>query len=210
MPRSRWFLVLFAGVTNIGVLLLPCFVVGWPTENDLPRLLMFLCLATLFCVGDALAPDNFFAPPNSVPSSTPDEARQRTLALATGMTLLAIFWLTVVAIAQHGSSPLWPIGGCAMLTGVLLRWAAIRTLGRQFRTEISIPADHQLIVTGVYRWLRHPSEFGLLLISAGAGAFAGSWIGLLLTVGLLYPLMRLRLRCEEAELIAAWGEQYSR
>jgi len=57
-----------------------------------------------------------------------------------------------------------------LLSGVTLRALAVRTLGRNFRTEI-VGVDNALVRSGVYRFLRHPSETGLLAASLGARFF---------------------------------------
>jgi protein-S-isoprenylcysteine O-methyltransferase Ste14 len=54
-----------------------------------------------------------------------------------------------------------------------------RHLGRFFRFETSIQKDHELIVSGPYSVVRHPSYTGLILILAGLFPWLlskGSWI----------------------------------
>ena len=54
-----------------------------------------------------------------------------------------------------------------------------RHLGRFFRFEASIQKDHELIVSGPYSIVRHPSYTGILLIFGGLFPWylsRGSWI----------------------------------
>ena len=54
-----------------------------------------------------------------------------------------------------------------------------RHLGRFFRFEVSIQKDHELIVSGPYSVVRHPSYTSLILIFAGWYPWhlgKGSWI----------------------------------
>jgi protein-S-isoprenylcysteine O-methyltransferase Ste14 len=47
-----------------------------------------------------------------------------------------------------------------------LVWSAVRYLGRQWRIQAGLFADHQLVSTGPYRMVRHPiyvSMFGMLI-----------------------------------------------
>ena len=70
-------------------------------------------------------------------------------------------------------------GALLCLSGSRIRRWTFRELGRFFRFDISIQRDHQLIMTGPYAYVRHPSYTGLLLATAGwlAWTFApGSWV----------------------------------
>jgi len=49
--------------------------------------------------------------------------------------------------------------------GVILRWLAVRKLGRDFKLTIETP--DRIVTTGIYRYMRHPSYFGSLLIILG-------------------------------------------
>ena len=62
--------------------------------------------------------------------------------------------------------------------------------------------------SGPYKWIRHPSYTGLLLIAAGFGLAVGNWLAL--AVGLLLPLPGIlwRIRVEEAELERVLGAAY--
>jgi protein-S-isoprenylcysteine O-methyltransferase Ste14 len=50
---------------------------------------------------------------------------------------------------------------------------------------------------GPYRWVRHPSEAGTLLIALGLSALTASPAALGLTLGLLAPLVLIRCRRED-------------
>ena len=66
-----------------------------------------------------------------------------------------------------------------MVLGIWIRLMTYRHLGRFFRFETSIQKDHELIVSGPYSVVRHPSYTGLILILAGLFPWylgTGSWI----------------------------------
>src|SRR5229473_512333 len=48
--------------------------------------------------------------------------------------------------------------------GIALRWWSFRTLGRYFTFTVMTSANQPVITTGPYRFVRHPSYAGLLLI----------------------------------------------
>ena len=71
------------------------------------------------------------------------------------------------------------IGLTLMVSGTWIRLMAYRHLGRFFRFEASIQKDHELIVSGPYSVVRHPSYTSLILISGGMFPWhlsKGSWI----------------------------------
>lgn len=92
--------------------------------------------------------------------------------------------------------------------GIIVRISAIVVLGRHFTVDVAIHKDHQLITRGPYRWLRHPSYTGVLLVVASFGAIARSWPAA--AIGILPVLLVLvvRIRVEERALAAAFGEAW--
>ena len=85
----------------------------------------------------------------------------------------------VPGAALPGSQWLWVVLGCAVgLTGVTLRWWAIRTLGNQFTRNLQVGLDHELVVDGPYRYVRHPSYTGAILMLAGVGLGLGNALSL--------------------------------
>jgi len=71
------------------------------------------------------------------------------------------------------------IGLISILLGAWIRLMTYRHLGRFFRFETSIQKDHELIVSGPYSVVRHPSYTGLILIFGGLFPWnlsKGSWI----------------------------------
>jgi protein-S-isoprenylcysteine O-methyltransferase Ste14 len=99
-------------------------------------------------------------------------------------------------------------GFVLIMAGVALRQSAAEALGRHFTVGLSLFADHELIVTGPYRWLRHPNYAGLLLVALGTAMMVWSphAAGLAL-VGWL-PLALMRIAKEERELHALLGPAY--
>jgi protein-S-isoprenylcysteine O-methyltransferase Ste14 len=80
--------------------------------------------------------------------------------------------------------------------GVGLRVAAVTALRQRFVTDIRV--DGPLVASGIYRWLRHPSEIGLLLMGVGTPLLLGaSWSSA--CGGLcLVPISWWRMRREDA------------
>jgi len=70
--------------------------------------------------------------------------------------------------------------GCTFATlGGFIRYQCFRTLGRFFTYEVTIRDDHQLVTSGPYAWVRHPSYTSGIACCVGMGicyASPGSWM----------------------------------
>jgi protein-S-isoprenylcysteine O-methyltransferase Ste14 len=100
------------------------------------------------------------------------------------------------------------VGIMIFSVGEALRVGAKMALGRYFTYTVMTSGDQPVITDGPYRFLRHPSYTGVLLIAVGAGATWGNWLGLAgLTsttlVGLIY-----RIHIEEKALLEELGDRY--
>ena len=99
-------------------------------------------------------------------------------------------------------------GLCLCVLGLTLRWYAIIYLGRFFTVNVAIATDHRLIDSGPYRWIRHPSYAGGLLIVLGFGLCMGNIASLLIFMTCFLIACLRRIQVEEQALIEAFGGQY--
>ena len=92
--------------------------------------------------------------------------------------------------------------------GLAVRLWAVMTLGGSFSTFVQVDAGQAVVSRGPYRWVRHPSYTGLLLIALGFGLGARNWLSLLICT--VVPLLGLlpRMAIEESEMTRVLGEQY--
>lgn len=194
------------------VLILPSLFVGAPLQA-LGSLAcsLFLFLATVFCITEIVTPssrcDEAWPP-------MPDQGPGHRFAYLGGATLLVVFWVSLgthlqsfaVAEAQNGL----PVcaGSLVMTVGIGLRSAAMRVLGAYFVSEPRVRREQSLIRCGLYRYLRHPSETGLLCVAVGGALLLQSLTGLCVVVGFLLPVTLLRIREEERVLLCGFGEAY--
>jgi len=127
-----------------------------------------------------------------------------------GLVSAVLIARNVPGATLPGSQWIWVVLGCAVgLAGVTLRWWAIRTLGRQFTRNLQVGSDHDLVVGGPYRYVRHPSYTGAILMLAGVGLGLGNALGLaaclvLSTIGYIQRIPR-----EEELLSRELGEPYT-
>ncbi|WP_159474708.1 isoprenylcysteine carboxylmethyltransferase family protein [Dyadobacter sp. 3J3] len=134
---------------------------------------------------------------------------------------LLIIWITVVAtiilamyISINYYFPIYPniiiryIGLGIIVLGIVLRIAAVLSLGKFFTVDVTIREDHKLKKDGVYKYLRHPSYFASLLSFIGFGLSINSWPGLILIVIAVMAVFIFRIKIEEKILIGQFGDEY--
>jgi protein-S-isoprenylcysteine O-methyltransferase Ste14 len=146
-------------------------------------------------------------------SDSPDRGSMRVIVLGgqVGMwlaVLLSGFGPTVMPAAWR--VPCVWIGLVLLVLGSLLRRHCWRILGEFFTGDVRARADQPVIDTGAYRWVRHPSYSGGLLIFTGLGVAFGNWLSLALLVGTTIAVYIYRVRVEEKTLLATIGEPYAR
>jgi protein-S-isoprenylcysteine O-methyltransferase Ste14 len=92
--------------------------------------------------------------------------------------------------------------------GLAMRAWSIATLGGAFRTTVEVDPGQAVVSGGPYRWIRHPSYAGLLLILAGFGPALGNWLSLAACLVFPLPALVRRIQVEEAELNGVLGDAY--
>ena len=110
--------------------------------------------------------------------------------------------------AIHGA-PWMRIASLLLLAaGLFIRLSAIYTLGRSFSANVAIHDTQKLNQSGLFRYMRHPSYTGMLLIFLALGLGQHNWLSIVLM--LVPPALALlyRIHVEEAALTNAFGEQY--
>lgn len=110
---------------------------------------------------------------------------------------------------------IWVIDGDAvrwtgfvlLVSGGVLRLWPVFVLGRRFSGLVAIQRDHELVTTGIYRYVRNPSYLGLLINSVGWALVFRAAAGVLIAILLLIPLLA-RIRAEERLLAEHFGAEY--
>lgn len=137
-----------------------------------------------------------------------DRATRILIAAAIGGAI-ALSLVTAKAVPSlRIPGPYRAAGLIVMWLGLAIRVWAVAALGRAFRTTVEVDPGQAIVSSGPYRWVRHPSYTGLLLILAGFGLALGNWLPLAICVALPLPALLRRIRVEEAELTRVLGEPY--
>ncbi len=123
--------------------------------------------------------------------------------------LLAALASKVTATAFSYGLVIFSVSLAIAWAGIALRWWSFRTLGRYFTFTVMTSANQPVITNGPYRFLRHPSYAGLLLIIAGIGFSYRNWLSIACLI--FFPLIGFvyRIRVEEAALSATLGDAYT-
>jgi protein-S-isoprenylcysteine O-methyltransferase Ste14 len=99
------------------------------------------------------------------------------------------------------------IGLLLFITGLTIALVAVGTLKRFYLSTLVIREGHRLISHGIYRYMRHPIYFGVIMMCFGAPVYAPSLYGFFVMSALI-PLFLIRIRIEEAMLIEEFGDAY--
>src|SRR5690349_12753114 len=101
--------------------------------------------------------------------------------------------------------------GCALFgLGLALLWYSIVYLGRFFTVNVAIHSGHEIIDTGPYARIRHPSYTGALLAFLGLALTLTNWLSLVLIVVPIFWAFSRRISVEETALASALGSPYTR
>jgi protein-S-isoprenylcysteine O-methyltransferase Ste14 len=106
--------------------------------------------------------------------------------------------------------PKWLGFPSAMLYGfgVWLFFRAHADLGKYWSPGLEIKADHQLITTGVFKWVRHPMYAAFVAIAVAQVFMLQNWIVGPAFLVMAIPFYLHRVQREERQLIGHFGEEY--
>ena len=110
---------------------------------------------------------------------------------------------------QFGSAGLIVAGLLVMWTGLAVRIWAIVVLGKSFWTTVEVDAGQKVVDSGPYRWVRHPSYTGILLLMVGLSLVYGNWPALAILLVLPVGVLIHRIFVEEAVLTEVMGRAYT-
>ncbi len=148
-----------------------------------------------------------------------DRGSLRLLMAVIGISV-GLAWLAKRALPQANFDVLLDLGPtalkcvyaaglCLFAAGLGLRWYAMAYLGRLFTFDVAVAADHRVIDSGPYRYVRHPAYTGSLLTFLGLGLCDGNLVALLVLVTPIALAFLRRIAIEEAALTEALGARYS-
>ncbi len=102
----------------------------------------------------------------------------------------------------------FPIAGAVLsVLGLAVAiWARVY-LGRNWSGYVTYKKDHELVMTGPYRFIRHPIYAGMILMFLGTFLYYGLWC-ILVIYTIVTAMFIWRIKKEEAIMIKLFGEKY--
>lgn len=132
------------------------------------------------------------------------------------MPIIVLVFLVIIAVTftdfflhpRVANILLLSLGVFLSIIGIIIRLVAQANLGKNFSYEAVIYTDHELVKTGIHKYVRHPMYTGLFLLVVGLLIAMQSYIGLIVAVATLIPLGIYRISVEEKILKKKFGEEY--
>jgi protein-S-isoprenylcysteine O-methyltransferase Ste14 len=89
-----------------------------------------------------------------------------------------------------------------------IRLIAIKTLNTHFTYAVKILDNHQLITSGIYKYIRHPSYSGQLLIILGSGIAFSNYVSIVIIFIPFFLAVLYRISIEETVLMNYFTDAY--
>jgi protein-S-isoprenylcysteine O-methyltransferase Ste14 len=140
-----------------------------------------------------------------------DAGSLRLIVRGMWVALIAAFPLSLVEAARMAETTATitlSIGTVLLIAGSVLRRLCWRTLGRYFTGDVQVRPDQPVIDHGPYRWVRHPSYTGGMIMFAGVGVALSNWLSLFVLVITSVAVYSYRVAVEERVLIETIGPAY--
>jgi len=139
---------------------------------------------------------------NTDGKKTSDSATCLIYGFGQALTFLTALWFPsawrMPNVAHFAGMTIFLFGGCYRL------WA-VRTLGEFYSHRVRTVSQHQIVVSGPYRFTRHPAYAGMIIANAGICMYFFNWATICVFVFILVPAILLRIAIEERTLFGVDG-----
>ena len=144
------------------------------------------------------------------PGEKTDRGSTTVIALAGWIGMFGAFAVAGMPtfLFQHGQRVWFMLGLASLLAGTALRRHCWRVLGKHFTGNVKAAPDQPVIQNGAYRWVRHPSYTGGMLMYLGIGLALTNWLSVLMITGAGFLAYLYRVRVEEQALLDQIGGRY--
>jgi protein-S-isoprenylcysteine O-methyltransferase Ste14 len=100
------------------------------------------------------------------------------------------------------------IGFILLLVGICFRVWSINILGKNFTATVKITREHELIKTGPYKFIRHPSYLGAFVAIIGCPIFLNNTYTIFISCIAMIAAYYYRISVEEETLSDHFGKFY--
>lgn len=91
---------------------------------------------------------------------------------------------------------------------VVLAWTSVYALGKQWRLEAALSADHELIQSGPYAIVRHPIYTSMFCIFIALALMLATWWAAAIGAVIFFIGTEIRVRAEERLLAGRFGASF--
>jgi protein-S-isoprenylcysteine O-methyltransferase Ste14 len=140
-------------------------------------------------------------------STNQDKGSYRVVVITTWLAIIVVFTLRSFGIGTFIGN-LQYVGLGLLAVGIVLREWAVSVLGKHFTVRVQVHEKARLVTQGPYKYIRHPSYTGSLLILAGLSLAVGTWLGAIFALVVSWIAHVYRIRVEEEALQEAFGSDY--
>jgi len=137
---------------------------------------------------------------------------------------LKILWITICisitlgiiirnsnfVLTLHYAIFIYHIGIFLICIGLIVRWFAILKLKKSFTVNVSVSENQNIVQSGIYKHIRHPSYLGSLLSFFGLAIVFNNWLTLVIIFFPIFFSFLYRIHIEEKLLSQMFGTQYTK
>jgi len=196
-PLIMWFILFFGVIVLAGIRFYRIFDdwQGYPAYLDI----IFICLYLTWMIIELRVTKKDV---NTKDKKTSDSMTCQLYGFGQALTFLTALWFPsvwrVLNVAHF-------VGLSIFLFGGMYRLWAIQTLGRYYSHRVRTVSQHQIVVSGPYRFTRHPAYAGMIIANAGIGIYFLNWATICVFLLILLPAIFLRIVIEEKTLFGIEG-----
>jgi len=133
-----------------------------------------------------------------------------SVLLIFGVIIVSLIFVSYFGNNNIAMLPSWVFypGIVLIILGIILRQWSMLVLGPFFSGAVGTQEGQFVVENGPYKYVRHPSYTGALLILIGLGLAVQSWGAVLVLILLFSLAYGYRMHIEEKILISELGEPY--
>lgn len=140
------------------------------------------------------------------------QKREMLLLSILGISLLLAPILYLAELIDFASFHLldWQriMGGVCALIGIACFYWTHSILGKNWSLLLELKKDHELIMSGPYKYVRHPMYASIYIIHIGFLILTANWLVGILLLAPFTLLYIVRVRSEEQMMLEKFGKKY--
>ena len=137
---------------------------------------------------------------------------KNSLRLLYGLITIGYFLSFAIGATKLGRIHYWNtffvIGMSLFAIGLIIRIYSIMTLRQFFTYSVAKVESHEIIETGLYKFIRHPGYLGQIIIFLGISISISNWFSILAMMLPITLAYLFRIKVEEKFMLEQMGENY--